>query len=165
MPQTEPTKVSLEELSRSITESIISQLKPKFEEYDKKIELLANSVDESATVHHHTETPSGLLHYGRMQIVDRGDTEDITCPECGRTHLGVAKPVKEVVKTVEKVKVPKDYVKVPETWNEFQEFLNMPHPDGHSLLDCPNCAPKFADWLKQHDKDLNKLGLEIKTKR
>jgi len=100
------------------------------------------------------------LHRSRFDIADRGNTLDITCPDCGATQFGVPKPVVEVTKEVVKEKevIPKGYMKIPEDVGGVLPLLDMKHEDGRSIFDCPNCARQVSAWLDRNAVNLQKLG-------
>ena len=145
----EEKRISVDELISKISNIIDDKIKP----ISDRLEMLENqklnkTIEEpKITLPKNTDTGK-LVHIGEMEIVQHEDKADIVCPECGRMHPNVPIPVKE--KVVEKKVVPSGYVKMPSTWNEIRQILDLPHPDNHSIFDCPKCSVEFAKYVSSN---------------
>lgn len=90
------------------------------------------------------------MRLGKFQIQEiTPDKEQVYCPTCGTMEYR-DKPVmtKEVVKKV--VEAPDNYIPIPTKFEDFKSLIDMPHPQGKSIWDCPNCSPKFQEMLAEH---------------
>ena len=142
----EEKRISVDELISKISNIIDDKIKP----ISDRLEMLENqkpskSIEEPKLIVPKSTDSGKLVHIGEMEIVQHEDKADIVCPECGRMHPNVPIPVKE--KIVEKKVVPQGYVKMPSTWNEIRQILDLPHPDNHSIFDCPKCSVEFAKYV------------------
>ena len=142
----EEKRISVDELISKISNIIDDKIKP----ISDRLEMLENqkpskSIEEPKIIVPKSTDSGKLVHIGEMEIVRHEDKADIVCPECGRMHPNVPIPVKE--KIVEKKVVPSGYIKMPSTWNEIRQILDLPHPDNHSIFDCPKCSVEFAKYV------------------
>jgi len=145
----EEKRISVDELISKISNIIDDKIKP----ISDRLEMLENqkpskSIEEPKLIVPKSTDSGKLVHIGEMEIVQHEDKADIVCPECGRMHPNVPIPVKE--KIVEKKVVPQGYVKMPSTWNEIRQILDLPHPDNHSIFDCPKCSVEFAKYVSSN---------------
>jgi len=144
----EEKRISVDELISKLS-SIIDD---KIKSVNDRLSVLENqktnkSIEEPKIIlPKSTDTSTGkLVHIGEMEIVQHDDKADVICPECGRMHPNVQMPVKE--KIVQKEVLPQGYIKMPSTWNEIKQVLDLPHPDNHSIFDCPKCSVELAKYV------------------
>ena len=142
----EEKRISVDELLSKLSNIIDEKIKP----ISDRLETLENqksnkTIEEPKIILPKSNDSGKVVHIGEMEIVEHGDKADIVCPECGRMHPNVPIPVKE--KVVEKKVVPQGYVKMPSTWNDIRQILDLPHPDNHSIFDCPKCSIEFAKYV------------------
>ena len=145
----EEKRISVDELISKISNIIDDKIKP----ISDRLEMLENqkpskSIEEPKIIVPKSTDSGKLVHIGEMEIVRHEDKADIVCPECGRMNPNVPIPVKE--KIVEKKVVPSGYIKMPSTWNEIRQILDLPHPDNHSIFDCPKCSVEFAKYVSSN---------------
>jgi len=142
----EEKRISVDELLSKLSNIIDEKIKP----INDRLEMLesqkpSKTIEEPKLIVPKNVDSGKLVHIGEMEIVQHDDKADIVCPECGRMHPNVQIPIKE--KIVEKKVVPQGYVKMPSTWNDIRQILDLPHPDNHSIFDCPKCSVEFAKYV------------------
>lgn len=140
------------------TEKILKGMSAMLEPFKRDLSDLRSRVQDMENASSNTYPNGESLeakpyHPSRFQVTQiTDDKEEIYCPSCGGFERRKV-PVKTVEKTieVEKPTIPENWMPAPTKYEDIEHILNdLPHPDDHHLLDCPNCAPKFEAWLNKN---------------
>lgn len=140
-------------IEEDVKKLVLADLQPKFDDISKKLEML--------TADREVKPADGVrpYHKGHFEIEKVAeDKQEVYCPSCG-TFERI--PIQEhVVEKIEE-KIPEDYMPKPKSLEQIIPLLELPHENGQSIYDCPNCSKQLVGYMTKHKDDLKKIGFDL----